>query len=563
VSQPGKGLGRLRDPLFLSAVIALVFVASVAAIMLYNWLPTERLVVENPLLALKEQLARNPGDEALVAQIRNGDANLRSEQQRYLRVQELGSWMLVIGLAVAALALLLHRPRRLDVVAHARERVAENEKGHRRGVAAAIGFALLVVVGCTVWVLQQPERTMEVAPAAVAPQPSQWPRFRGAQGSGIAPDGNYATKWDVASGEGIVWQVPTGLEGHGSPILAGGLVCLSGMVGEGRFISCFRESDGSLAWRAAVEGEALAPGVEPFTTPDTGWAASTPVVAGNTIFALFGTGHAGAFDLQGKALWLAHLGTPETAYGFASSPVTDGERFFVQFDQVGDRPAVLYAFDALRGGLAWRAARPAHSSWATPLLADRAEGKQLITAANPLVISYDPVDGSELWRADVLGGDVAPSPIVAGGMVLVIQPRRHLTALRIDGRGDVTKTHVVWRHESGVPDIPTPLATDEHVYLLSTEGRMHVLKTPTGEVLHKVSLKGIYRASPTLANGNLYLFDSEGIGKVYRWQDGWSEIGGGKMGEEVSATPVFGSGSIYVRGSKKLVRIGDDQGGAK
>jgi outer membrane protein assembly factor BamB len=562
MSQTGRGLGRLRDPLFLSAVIALVFVAIVAGIMLYTWLPAELLVDENPVLALKERLAETPGDETLVAQIRIADANLRSEQQRYWRVRELGSWMLVVGLAVAALALLLRRQRRLEVVAHERQRVAENEQGHSGGVAAAIGFALLVVVGCTVWVLQQPERVVDVARSAVVSQPSEWPRFRGAHGSGIAPDGKYPTKWDVASGEGIVWQVPTGLEGHGSPILAGGLVCLSGMVEEERFISCFQESDGSLVWREAVEGQAPA-GAEPFTTPDTGWAASTPVVAGNTIFALFGTGHAGAFDLQGNALWLAHLGTPETAYGFASSPVTDGERFFVQFDQVGDRPAVLYAFDVLRGGLAWRAARPAHSSWATPLLADRAAGMQLITAANPLVISYDPVDGSELWRADVLGGDVAPSPILAGGMVLVIQPRRHLTALRIDGSGDVTKTHVVWRHESGVPDIPTPLATDEHVYLLSTEGRMHVLKTATGEVLHKVSLKGIYRASPTLADGNLYLFDSEGIGTVYRWRDGWSEVGGGKMGQEVSATPVFGSGNIYVRGSKKLVRIGNEQGGAK
>lgn len=561
--QVGRGRLRTANPLLLVAGVALLFTTGVALLMVLNWLPAERLVDESPLHELKEEFANNPGKQVLVAEIRKVDAELRSQQRRHRRVQELGGWMLLVGVAVGVLALLLSNRRRLEAVSAEGARISENEKGHAGGVIAGIALAIMVVAGGTVWVLNQPSQAGRLPSEDVAHPRPLWPRFRGPQGAGVAPEGTYRTQWDLGAGQGVVWRVPTNLEGHGSPVLVGGLVCLTGMANEDRYISCFRESDGSLAWRAGVNGPAPAQGVEPFTGPDTGWAASTPVATASTLFALYGTGHAGAFDLQGKGRWLAHLGTPETAYGFASSPVTDGERFFVQFDQLGDRPAVLYAFNVERGGLAWRASRPAHSSWATPVLANTAAGPQLITAANPLVISYDPVTGDERWRADVLGGDVAPSPVVAGELVLVIEPRRHLTALRLDGSGDVTKTHVAWRHEGGVPDIPSPLATAEEVYLVSTEGRLHILKTATGEILYKTSLKGRYRASPTLADGNLYLFDTAGVGRVYRWREGWSEVGGGAIGEEVSATPAFGNGNIYVRGAEHLVCIGNGQGGVQ
>ena len=546
-----------NDPLLMMAIVALLFAVGGLLVMAHGWLPAARLVDESPLLELKNQLTKSQDKPALVAQIRKIDADLRSQQQHSRRVQERGGWMLLLAVSLGVFALLFRHRHRLQAVPAQRVRTRENERGHSGAVIGAITLVVLVVGGGILWAYYQPPIEPAQSPDAVSLQPPVWPQFRGPQGSGVAPEGSYLKKWDLPSGQGIVWRVPTNLEGHGSPVLVAGLVCLTGMVAEDRFISCFQQTDGALAWRAGLNGPAPVLGVDPFTSPDTGWAASTPVTTATTLFALFGTGHAGAFDLHGKALWTAHLGTPETAYGFASSPVTDGKRFFVQFDQLGDRPAVLYAFAARQGELVWRAARPTHSSWATPVLADTASGRQLITAANPLVISYDPETGAERWRADVLDGDVAPSPIAVGDLVLVIEPRRHLTALRTDGAGDVTKTHVAWRHEGGVPDIPTPLATAEHVYLLSTEGRLHILKTANGEVLHRTSLRGRYRASPTLAEGNLYLFNTAGVGMVYRWQDGWSEIGGGTLAEEVSATPAFGDGNVYVRGASHLFRLGE------
>lgn len=551
------------DPLLLVAIVALLFAIGVSLLMVHNWLPATQLVDENPLLELKTQLSKSSEKQALIAEIRKVDAELRARQQHGRRVQEMGGWMLLVGIAVGVFAMLLRRQRRLAAVAAEEMRISENEKGHVGAVAAALALTIMLVGGGAFWMYSQPPPVEEEPLVATNSGPAHWPRFRGPRGAGIALDGNYRTRWNVSTDEGIVWRVLTNLEGHGSPVLVAGLVCLTGMEEEDRFVSCFRRTDGSLAWRAGLNGPGPTEGVEPFTSPDTGWAASTPAATATTLFALFGTGHAGAFDLNGRALWTAHLGTPETAYGFASSPVTDGERFFVQFDQLGDRPAVLYAFDAAQGGLVWRTSRPTHSSWATPLLMDTAAGLQLVTAANPLVISYDPATGEERWRADILGGDVAPSPVAVGELLLVIEPRRHLTALRTDGRGDVTDTHVTWRHERGVPDIPTPLATEEVVYLLSTEGRLHILKTATGEVLHRTSLQGHYQASPTLANSNVYLFNTAGIGVVHRWQDGWSEVGGGAMGEEVSATPTFAQGHIYIRGARHLTCIGDADGGGQ
>ncbi|MHC4633374.1 MAG: outer membrane protein assembly factor BamB family protein, partial [Planctomycetota bacterium] len=125
----------------------------------------------------------------------------------------------------------------------------------------------------------------------------------------------------------------------------------------------------------------------------------------------------------------------------------------IQYDQgmAEDQMSKLIALDAFSGQTVWETKRPIPNSWTSPIVVQIGNQHQLITCGDPWVIAYDPANGAELWRAECLAGEVAPSPIYANGLVFAIEPYTKLVAIRPDGRGDVTKTHIAWSVEDGTP----------------------------------------------------------------------------------------------------------------
>jgi outer membrane protein assembly factor BamB len=111
------------------------------------------------------------------------------------------------------------------------------------------------------------------------------------------------------------------------------------------------------------------------------------------------------------------------------------------------------------------------ASWATPIVIEAAGKTQIITLADPWVIAYTLADGNELWRAQLLENEVVPSPVFAGGLVLLLSPSTRLLALRPDGTGDVTKTCVAWPSEENVPDIASPVSNGELVFTVTSAGK--------------------------------------------------------------------------------------------
>src|SRR5262249_12527650 len=146
----------------------------------------------------------------------------------------------------------------------------------------------------------------------------------------------------------------------------------------------------------------------------------------------------------------------------------------VQLDQgeTDERKSKLYAFNGATGAILWQRQRSVPNSWATPIVITAASKSQIITLGVPWVISYFAADGTELWRAEALGGEVTPSPIFASGLVCVASPNEKLLAIRPDGQGDVTKSHVAWSSEENVPDITSPASNGELAFALSTPGTL-------------------------------------------------------------------------------------------
>jgi len=387
-----------------------------------------------------------------------------------------------------------------------------------------------------------------------------WPRFRGPDGTGVACAKNVPTSWNGKTGHGILWKTEVPLSSPNSPVVWGDKVFLSGATKEKREVYCFDAQSGKLLWQRPVRVSRREP---PGLLEATGYAASTMATDGQRAFAIFATGELAAFDFAGNKVWARDLGQPENSYGYAASLALWHNLLLIQFDQGGqpeDGKSKLLALDTRTGRTAWQATnRPVPSSWATPIVVPTPKGDQVVTAANPWVIAYDAAKGTELWRAKVLGGDVVPSPTFGGGFVFAAQSGSQLVALRPDGSGDVTATKVAWEAVDGLPDVSSPLATGELVFVLTSDGLLTCYDLKKGKKVWDHEFDIPFAASPTLVGDRIYLTANKGVTFVIAAARQHKELARNELGEEVLASPAVLDGRLYVRGSKHLFCIAEKQ----
>jgi outer membrane protein assembly factor BamB len=287
-------------------------------------------------------------------------------------------------------------------------------------------------------------------------------------------------------------------------------------------------------------------------------AAATVATDGRRVYAIFANGSLAALNFDGSLAWSKHLGAPKNQYGHATSLATWQDRVIVQLDQgeADDRLSKIYAFDGPSGSVAWEKPREVGASWATPIVIDAAGRAQIITLGVPWVIAYAAQDGSEIWRADCLDGEVTPSPVFAGGTVFAVHPLNKLQAIRPDGQGDVTKTHLGWTAEDGIPDVTSPVSDGELVFLADTGGTVTCYDAKSGRKQWEHDCGEEFKASPTIVGDKLYLFSRKGTMLVLEAARAFREVSRSALGEQVFASPAFAGQRIFVRGVKHLVCIG-------
>jgi len=390
-----------------------------------------------------------------------------------------------------------------------------------------------------------------------------WPRFRGPGGRGLSADKNAPIDFDVKTGRNIAWKSPIPLPGHSSPVVWGARVFVTGATKTGRAVYCFDAASGKQLWARDVK---IAPaGTKPpkrVMEEDTGYAAPTTVADAERVYAIFASGEIVCFDHAGKQVWGRFLGTPQTEFGHGASlamHVVSGKkaRILVQLDQ-GDEEAGLsrlLALDAATGKTDWQVKRRVGSSWTTPIVIKTPKGEQIITCSNPWVISYDPADGKELWRAECLEGDGAPSPTFSGGFVIAGNVASMMAAIRPDGRGNVTKSHVVWGYEDDLPDVSSPVGDGRWVYLMCSDGLLTCLNFKDGKKVSQHDFKAVMIASPTLVAGRLYVISAKGVMTVVQAGREIKQIAQSKLGEACVASPAFVKGDIFIRAKKHLYCI--------
>ena len=571
-----------------TAVVGGVFSAIVCALLLYDYSlrraddPAETIALQ----ALKAALHESPDNEPLRQQFRQLDQALREDYFRRRAFAAVGSVLLLAGVAVtliaASRATALNRPVPNPETLGPPGDLETPLSRLARWAVASVGVVLALTAAGLSLAYRSPIPPWDEPAVAVAdeddeeepavakryPPPSReaveaaWPRFRGPYGNGVSAYTNVPKEWDAATGKNIRWKTEVPLPGNSSPVVWEDRVVLTGADEDRREVYGFDADSGRLLWRAEVPGTPHSTAEPPQVMDDTGFAAPTPVTDGRHVFAIFANGDMAAFDFEGALVWSHSFGIPENVYGHASSLAMHENLVFVQIDQgymPEDEKSRLYAMDAATGEMVWEVKRPVPNSWTSPIVVEYEGRWQLITAADPWVIAYNPADGSELWRARCLRGDCGPSPVLAGGMVQVGNEYSEWSAIRADGAGDVTETHVVWTAEDGLPDTCSPLVTDELVMLMPSTGYFTGLDAQTGAMLWEVEFDDFFTSSPSLVGDLLYLFDKEGGSWIGRpTPEGCEPVATGSLGEPCVTSPAFQDGRLYIRGESHLFCIEED-----
>jgi outer membrane protein assembly factor BamB len=383
-----------------------------------------------------------------------------------------------------------------------------------------------------------------------------WPCFLGT-GGGLATWTNVPLQWDVRSGAGVLWKAVVPAPGHNSPIVWGDRVFLSGGDKTSRAVFCFHAGTGDLLWQRALD--LPPPGSQEWNVPESaGMAYPTMVADGHRAYAIFANGDLAAVDFDGKEVWAKNLGLPDNTYGHTASLALWQNRLIVQMDQgvPEDHKARLFAFDSATGQLIWEKRRPVGSSWSSPIISEAAGKAQILTLAAPWAIAYDAKDGSELWRLRGIGGEATPTPILAAGLFFAISPMETLYAIKPDGQGDITKTHVAWFSDEWVPDICSPVSNGELLFTLTTSGTLTCYDAKTGKKKWDYDFEMEFRASPSIAGNRLYLLESTGKVIILEVNRQFKELARSDLGEPVYASPAFVKDRIYIRSTKTLFCIG-------
>ena len=358
----------------------------------------------------------------------------------------------------------------------------------------------------------------------------------------------------------MIWKSPVPGIGHASPIVWEDKLFTVTAFPETqeKVLLCYDSNSGKLLWQRSLIKSTFER-----KHNDNSHASGTPATDGNLIYVSFLDGQdavVAAYDFSGKQVWIQKPGTFSSPHGYSCSPVLFEDLVIINGNSLGDSFAA--ALSRKDGKIIWKVEheRPAHS-FSTPIIRNTAGKTQMIFCGNKEIASYNPKDGSKYWFVSGPSDDFCSSPVFnePSGLVLVSSawPQRKLVAIKPDGKGDVTKSHVAWESTKGAFYVPSPVCTEQYMLSTMTNGDVHCIEVATGNILWVESLGKQY-ASPVLVNGLVYMPNDEGVMTVIKPGPKFEYLAKNSIGERMFASPAISRGKIYLRGDQHIFCIGQN-----
>ena len=394
------------------------------------------------------------------------------------------------------------------------------------------------------------------APAAA----SDWPEFRGPDGQGHSAESGLPAEW--GEDRNVEWKAPVPGRGWSTPVVVDGRIWLTTGTTDGGGVLRL------LAFDAGSGEETL--NVEVFRTedesspnPKNSLASPTPIVDGDRVYVHFGSYGTAAVSTAGEILWTARF-PYVTQHGYGGSPILYDDLLILNGD--GYDVAFVLALDARTGEVRWKADReePVSQAYSTPLAINVDGQDQIVSVAAFRASAHDPATGAELWRVRYgRGFSNVPRPVYGNGLVFIATGFQtpSMLAVRADGSGDVTDTHVAWTLRRGAPHTPSPLLVGNELYMVSDYGVLTCIDAESGEVHWQHRIGGNYSASPVFADGRIYLQSEEGKTTVIAPGTTYSELAVNQLDGSTLASMAVADGSVFLRTDSHLYRI--TEGGAR
>lgn len=391
----------------------------------------------------------------------------------------------------------------------------------------------------------------------------QWPDWRGTAGDGCSDAVSLPLMWSET--ENVKWKTIIHDKGWSTPVIWGDQIWLT-----------TAKEDGHAFYALAVDfnsGKVIRD-IKVFSCADpqsinslNSYATPSPVIEEGRVYVHYGTFGTACIDTRtGKVLWRWDEAHCDHVQGPAASPFLFEHLLILHLE--GSDVQLIIALDKATGKMVWKAERPKehytdkplyYKAYITPIII-RVNGKpQLISNGSKVCQAFDPYTGKEIWRV-VYGGDSTISrPIAGDGMVYINtgweEESAELWAVKPDGIGDVTATHVAWKVVEHIPIESSPLFVNHMIFTVDDRGTASCLNAKNGQVLWQQKLNGMFGASPLYAQGRIYFCDKKGKTTVVAAEKAYQSLAVNVLGDGFMASPAVKANSLILRSRTHLYRI--------
>src|SRR5262245_35413717 len=381
-----------------------------------------------------------------------------------------------------------------------------------------------------------------------------WPAFRGPTGQGHSSEHNLPLEWSES--RHVIWKAPVPGRGWSSPIVAGGRVWLTTSVTD-RGASLRLLGFDAATGRELVNVEAIQAPSARLLNEKNSLASPTPIVDGDRVYVHFGADGTAALTTAGEVVWKTRF-PYESQHGNGGSPILYGDLLIVSCD--GSDSAFVVALDKRTGKTRWRTWRrqPWDQAYSTPFVIRVGERDEIVSVGAYRAAAYDPSNGKEIWRVSYADGfSNVPRPVFGHGLVYIATGFQEpsLLAVRADGAGDVTRTHIAWTLRRGAPLTPSPLLVGGELYVVNDGGIASCLDAKTGDTIWVQRLGGSYSASPIFADGRIYFLSEDGMSRVIAPGREFRVLATNKIEGDTLGSMAIANGSTFIRSDSHLYRI--------
>jgi outer membrane protein assembly factor BamB len=371
-----------------------------------------------------------------------------------------------------------------------------------------------------------------------------WPQWRGPDSNGSTTGTGLPDSCNPATAK---WSIPLPGPSHATPIIWNDRIFVTSPepASKGLLAICVGARDGKILWQKRLGNEIKA--------PQNNGATPSPVTDGKRVCFLFGSGDLATLDMDGNLLWSQNLvtshGNLSTQFGYSSSPLLWNGTLYVQIMRRtkpysgpagSDQPleSLVLAIDILTGKELWKHVRhttaleESRESYTTPVPLENHTRNELVLLGGDCLSGHDPSTGSEFWRFEYNPKKetiwrVIPSPVTCGNLIVAATPRGGpLLALKAGGNGLIKPETLAWTYDERTTDSGTPLVYQGMIYVLQSDKNdpvsrgaksspgifLLVIDPATGKEAGrcKIAAGGAWRASPTGADGKIYLMSQDG-----------------------------------------------------